>query len=543
MNASSPIISSTVPAWRSKLLVGVIGLLYCLIFGRAVYIQIGGSEFFMRQGESRYARTLEMAGPRGSIFDRNGILLSASVQSNSLWTSPDDLELTADDQLKLAEALGIALPDLQDRLRGNGRFVWLKRQLSDEAERKVRSLQLKGIYFTAETARRHPVGTEISYLAGQVNNAGKALDGLEIAFDEQLRGQSAMRKVIVDRLGKVVEHIEANGNAYPGQDVRTTVDMRWQVLSDAAVKRLITQDAGIDASIVILEPATGHMLALVTQQASPPKAGPRPFPGLSRTFEPGLTLAPFVVAAGLENQAFSLDTALPDSNPALLALAGEKSRVVTRHVKVGDMLQLRVRAGLGVAGMNIRPAAFHAVLNGVGLGKTASLGIGREQEGSLLPLERWRIEDQAMISMGRRVKVTLVQLARAYATLANNGYVPALSIDLERKQGEMRPAFSEDTAAAVLNQLRHMQHKGETVRSPSATAPIVVGDSVEVTTLKLGLTQKQRSAFAVGMLGGATGVVGAVLLESTSHDRDRLEALSRDLIGVTLRAGHGWIPR
>ena len=202
--STSPLLASKTPPWRSKLLVAVVGLSFCGLLGRALYVQVIGTEFFQRQGEIRYARTLELPASRGRILDRNGLILASSVPAASLWADPKDFDADTAQRKQLARLLGMTPKELADRLDDNPNFVWLRRQADDPVAKDVLALGLKGVHQVREYKRKYPEGEAATHVVGFTNVEDHGQEGTELAHEKDLFGRNGTRRVIKDRLGRVV---------------------------------------------------------------------------------------------------------------------------------------------------------------------------------------------------------------------------------------------------------------------------------------------------------------------------------------------------
>ena len=198
---SSPLLASRTPVWRSKFVVGAIALAFFGLAARAAYIQVLGNDFFQRQGEVRFARTLELPANRGRILDRNGLILASSVTAPSIWAIPEDVEITPLQRQRLAKLLEMPVSDLTKKLANEDKsFVWLRRQVDESVAKEIAALNLKGIYQRKEYKREYPEGESAVHVVGFTNVEDQGQEGVELTFNNQLAGKSGSRRVIKDRL-------------------------------------------------------------------------------------------------------------------------------------------------------------------------------------------------------------------------------------------------------------------------------------------------------------------------------------------------------
>ena len=203
----NPLLTSHTPVWRSRLMVAGLALGFIGLSVRAAYIQIIGNDFFVRQGEVRFARTLELPANRGRILDRNGLILASSIPAQAIWAFPEEVSQQADHAklAAMAKLLGMSLKDVQAKLADDEKtFVYIKRQVDEDIAKKIADLRIAGIYQRKEYRRQYPEGAAMAHIVGFTDIEDKGLEGIERTFNEQLAGRTGSRRVIRDRLGRVV---------------------------------------------------------------------------------------------------------------------------------------------------------------------------------------------------------------------------------------------------------------------------------------------------------------------------------------------------
>ena len=226
---SSPLLASKTPVWLSKFIVAGLGLAFVGLIGRAAYVQVINNDFFLRQGEVRFARTLELPANRGRILDRNGLILASSVPAASIWAIPEDVERDKDKLRQLAKLLEMPLADLKRRLDDEDKtFVWLKRQVDETVAHKITELNIKGIYQRKEYRRKYPEGEAAAHVVGFTNVENNGQEGVELSFNGELAGRAGSRRVIKDRLGRVVEGVGEQTPPVDGRDLQLSIDSKVQ---------------------------------------------------------------------------------------------------------------------------------------------------------------------------------------------------------------------------------------------------------------------------------------------------------------------------
>ena len=205
---SSPLLASRTPVWRSKFIVAAVAMAFAGLAARAAYIQVVSNEFYQKQGEVRFARTLDLPANRGRILDRNGLILASSMPVPSIWAIPEDVELDKKQAVQLAKLLEIPLIELNKKLADDDKtFVWLKRQVDESVAQQIAAMGLKGIYQRKEYKRQYPEGEAAAHVVGFTNVEDIGQEGVELTFEKDLAGRAGSRRVIKDRLGRVVEAV------------------------------------------------------------------------------------------------------------------------------------------------------------------------------------------------------------------------------------------------------------------------------------------------------------------------------------------------
>ncbi|MBP6515374.1 MAG: penicillin-binding protein 2, partial [Steroidobacteraceae bacterium] len=308
--SSSPLLASKTPPWRSKFIVALVGLSFVVLLGRALYVQVLGSDFFKKQGEIRFARTIDLLASRGRILDRNGQILAVSVPAPSLWVLPKDFEADRAQRRQLAKLLGMTPSELDNKLDNNPNFVWLRRQVEEQTAKDVMALGLKGIHQEREYKRKYPEGEAAAHVVGSTNADEHGQEGVEFAHEGELSGADGTRRVIKDRLGRVVEDIGESVARVDGRDLRLTIDTKIQFFAYQRVRDAVAEHRATSGSVVVLDVATGGVLAMANYPSFTPgvrgvtAASARRNLALVDTAEPGSTMKPFIAALALESGRF-----------------------------------------------------------------------------------------------------------------------------------------------------------------------------------------------------------------------------------------------
>ena len=326
--SASPLLASPTPVWRSKLIVAGIALGFAILAGRAAYVQVLGNDFYRKQGEVRFARTLELPASRGRIMDRHGLVLAYNVPAPSIWAIPEDVNATPAQLAQLARLMEVPLPELQKKLADEDKtFVWLKRQVDEPVAKQIAALGIKGIYQRAGYKRQYPDGEAAAHVVGFANVENLGQEGVELAFDKQLAGQAGSRRVIKDRFGRVVEDVGEQVPPVDGRDLQLSIDSKVQFFAYQKLRDAVLEHKAKAGSVVVLDAQSGEVLALANYPSYTPdkrvhlSGAQLRNRALTDTFEPGSTMKAFAVAAALEQGLVQPET-LIQTAPGRMTLAG-----------------------------------------------------------------------------------------------------------------------------------------------------------------------------------------------------------------------------
>ena len=474
--STSPLLASKTPPWRSKFLVALVGLSFCGLLGRALYVQVIGSEFFQRQGEIRYARTLELPASRGRILDRNGLLLASSVPAASLWAIPKDLDADPAQRRQLARLIGMTQKQLADRLDDNPNFVWLLRQADDPVAKAVLALNLKGVHQVREYKRKYPEGEAATHVVGFTNVEDHGQEGIELAHDKELSGRNGTRRVIKDRLGRVVEDIGESVAPVDGKDVELSIDSKVQFFAYQRIRDAVTENKAKAGSVVVLDARSGEVLALANYPSYTPDdrrnltGGQLRNRALTDTFEPGSIVKPFIAAWALETGRVKPDTILHTA-PGRVSMGGFVISDSHPHgdLTVSEVIQKSSNIGAMRMGLMFQPREMWELYTAAGFGQKPQIGFPGAVTGRLRPYKTWRPVEQATMSYGYGLSASLFQIAHAYTVFAHDGEFIPVTLTKSPLQGEEARVsglrvISSQTAATV----RHML---SLVTGPGGTAP------------------------------------------------------------------------
>ncbi|MEO8081642.1 MAG: penicillin-binding protein 2, partial [Caldimonas sp.] len=446
--STSPLLASPTPPWRSKLLVALVGLGFTVLLGRAAFVQLVDASFFLKQGEARYGRTIELPASRGRIVDRNGLILAASVPAPSIWAIPKDMEGDAASRARLARALNMTSSELAGRLGENPNFVWLRRQADDAVAAQVRALDVRGIHEVREYKRKYPEGEAAAQVVGFTNSDERGQEGVELAFQKDLAGRDGTRRVIKDRLGRVVEDIGESIAPVDGRDIALAVDSKVQFFAYQKMRDAVLANKAKAGSVVVLDAQTGEVLALANYPSYSP-SDRKNLTGaqlrnraLTDTFEPGSTMKPFIAAWALETGRVTPSTIIQTA-PGKMTLTGSTISDSHAHgnLTVTEVIQKSSNVGAARMAMTFTPREMWELYSSVGFGQKPRIGFPGVVSGRLRPYKSWRPIEQATMSYGYGLSASLFQIAHAYTVFAHDGELIPLTL--------VRPLVGATTVSGI----------------------------------------------------------------------------------------------
>jgi cell division protein FtsI (penicillin-binding protein 3) len=480
---------------RLKLLGVVLGLATTSLVVRAVDLQFVDKAFYQQQGDARFLRELPIATSRGMIVDRNGEPLAVSSPVESLWANPRELLPHPEQIVELSEALGAEPGLLEARLaqRADREFVYLRRHMNPDLAAEVLAREFPGVYSQREFRRFYPQGEVMAHVLGFTNIDDRGQEGLELAFDDWLTGTPGAKRVIRDRRGRIVENVDLIRAAAPGRDLRLSVDRRIQYLAYRELKAALQEHGASSGSVVILDVASGGILAMVNQPSYNPNSRDGMDPSNQRNravtdvFEPGSVLKTFTAIAALETGRYTPQTSF-ETSPGFMMVAGHRVSDIRDFgtVSVTRMLTKSSNIVATKLALDMAPEHQHDVLRRFGFGQTTGVGFPGETAGVLTAPNTWGTLHRTTIAFGYGLSVTALQLAQAYATIGNRG-VMSVPTFLHGAPVQQRTVIDPQLADTVLRML-------ETVTGPEGSAKSAVVPGFRVA----GKTGTSRRAVAGG---------------------------------------------
>ena len=480
----NPLLTSHTPVWRSRLMVAGLALGFIGLSVRAAYIQIIGNDFFVRQGEVRFARTLELPANRGRILDRNGLILASSIPAQAIWAFPEEVSQQADHAklAAMAKLLGMSLKDVQAKLADDEKtFVYIKRQVDEDIAKKIADLRIAGIYQRKEYRRQYPEGAAMAHIVGFTDIEDKGLEGIERTFNEQLAGRTGSRRVIRDRLGRVVESVGDGVPPVDGRDLHLTIDSKIQYFAWQKLRSAVEAQRAKGGSVVVLDVQTGEVLALANYPSYDPN-NRKNLTGeqlrnraLTDIYEPGSTMKPVTVALALEQKKVTPQTVIA-TDPGKLTIQGATIGDVHNYgtLTVSGIIQKSSNVGVAKVAQRLSGQDMWENFRHIGIGQKPDLPFPGIASGRLRPWKSWRPIEHATMSYGYGLSASLFQITRAYSVFARDGVLMPVSLVREGAadtSGKFHPTDSSTGVRVyrpdVAKDVMHMLHL---VTSPGGTA-------------------------------------------------------------------------
>ena len=438
---------------------------------RVVDLQVSSKEFLQDHGDARALRVVKIPAHRGMITDRNGESLAISTPVNSIWAVPRKV-MAADAKLdQLAEYLRMDEKELSSMLKDRmGRqFVYLKRHVAPALAEQVMLLDIPGISLQREYRRYYPAGEVTSHVIGFTNIDDSGQEGMELAYDSWLKGSPGSKRVLKDRLGRIIENIESITTPDPGNQLVLAIDRRVQYLAYRELKSAVNHHKARAGTLVMLDVKTGEIIAMVGQPSYNPnnrtglKSGHYRNRALTDVFEPGSTLKPFTIATALESGLYDLKSTI-DTRPGFFKVGDHTIRDHRDYGEIDLATVIKKSSNIGASkiALSLEPLDLWSTLTKVGFGQATGSGFPGEASGFLNPYNNWSEVEQATMSFGYGISTTALQLAQSYMPFATDGMMLPVSFLKVTEPVTANRVFSASVARQVRNMLETVVQKGGT---------------------------------------------------------------------------------
>jgi cell division protein FtsI (penicillin-binding protein 3) len=471
--SKSPVLAVRLPDWRSRVVLFALFAAFVTLAGRALWLQGVSNRFLQKQGASRYMRTEELPATRGKIFDRNGMVLGSSLPVKSVSVFTDDYKenpASSEKIRELASLLEMPQAELLKKLNSDRSYVYLKRQVEMDVVAQIEKLGVEGLDTRKEYKRYYPQGEVMAHMVGFTNVEDKGQEAMELAQQKALAGQTGSRRVIKDRLGRIVEDVGLSREPHDGKDLTLSVDSKLQYIAFNSIKNAVEKFHAKAGAAVVLDVHTGEVLALTNWPTYDPNNRAH-LTGeqlrnrvITDTFEPGSTFKPFTVALALDKGLITPKTMIDTGNGRFM-VTGKVIRDTHPHgvIDIGTIIQKSSNIGTSKISQMMSAQDMWEMFTKVGLGQAPRFGFPGAVAGRVRPYKSWRPVEQANMSFGQGISMSLLQLARAYMIFARDGDMIPLSFQKITEKPVGQQIISPKTAA----QMRVML---ESVVSPEGTA-------------------------------------------------------------------------
>ncbi len=493
-----------------------------IVIGRAVQLQVFNKAFLNEQAAARHLRIERLSAHRGTITDRNGEPLAVSTPVDSVWVTPRDLVAAPEYIKPLAVALGFDRESLTARLTRNvdKEFMYLKRHMNPADAARIAQQGIPGVRLLREYRRYYPAGEVTGHLIGFTNIDDRGQEGMELAFDHHLAGQAGRKRVLKDRLGRVVEDIESIDPPRPGRKIIASIDLRLQYLAYREMKAAVHRSNASSGSAVIIDVDTGEVLAMVNQPSYNPNdrsqfaAYRYRNRAITDIFEPGSSFKPLIIAAALESGRYKPDS-LVDTSPGSVQVGAKTIKDSTNlgRIDLATVLARSSNVGATKIAMSLEPATLWTVLSGFGLGRTSASGFPGESAGLLSHYQNWRPISQATLAYGYGLSVTPLQLVQAYAVFAAGGLQRPVSLLAVDQPPIARRVVRKNTADALMAMLEIVVSPKGTGRRAAVSGYRVAGKTG--TTRKFaggGYSEDRYTAVFAGVVPASNPRLAAVIV-------------------------------
>lgn len=508
---AEPLIVVPIPQARSKWALGlIVGALGVLLL-RVGYLQVFNNDFLQNQGEIRYARTISVEGARGNILDRNGVVLASSQPSRSIWADPEFVDFNEKDKLQqVAKILEIPYKELISKIKNSSskNFVYLSRNRDLTVGEQIRELNVPGIGILPESRRQYPDGPVMAHILGFTDRSDHGQEGVELAKDYVLSGQAGARRVIRDRRGRIVDDVWTK-EAEAGQDVQLSIDSRVQFLAYSALSRQVEATKAIAGAVLVADATTGEIIALANVPTYDPNDRSTVLfermrnRVLTDMFEPGSTMKPFAIAKGLDMGIVDPLTTIQTA-PGKLTI-GDRTIGDTHNYGLLTVAQVVAKSsniGTAKIALEIPPATLYDTYSELGFGRAPNIGFPGASSGRMRPAKTWRPIEQATMSYGHGISVSLTQLVRAYTALARNGDVIDLTLFKRSEGTEVKgtQVFKPETARRMRAMMMDTVRRGGTASNVKVDGYTVAGKTGTALKAKNGAYTKDVVASFVGIV-------------------------------------------
>ncbi|HEY5975338.1 MAG TPA: penicillin-binding protein 2, partial [Geobacteraceae bacterium] len=507
---------------RIRLVGGVFVLLLLVTIARAFYLQVQQQERFGKLAEKQYLKTVPLTPGRGAIYDSHNAELAVSIEMDSCYAEPKNLEDLPTAAAKLAPLIGMSREALERKLQGSKNFVWLQRRMTPDQVERIKSLDLDGVGFVKESKRFYPNAELAGHVIGFTGLDPEGLEGVERKYDTMLLGNNGYLVTERDALGRDVatrDTVIKSGSK--GNSLVLTLDKNIQYIVEKELAKAVESSRAKGGIAVVMEPQTGRILAM----ANAPNFNPNTFAkypaqnlrnkAITDSFEPGSTFKVFLVAAALEEKTISAGDSFNCENGSY-TISGRTIHDTHKYgrLSIGDILKYSSNIGAAKIGARLGPERLYRYLRSFGFGERSAVDLPGEVAGYLRNKSQWYGIDLATISFGQGVSATALQIATAISAIANGGTLvkPFLVERVLDESGTVLKQFepqqrqrviSPETARSVAKMMEGVAVEGGTGTNAAVDGFRVAGKTgtaQKVDPVTRGYSVDKRTASFVGFV-------------------------------------------
>lgn len=444
---------------RISFVLMAMAVLFACLIARGLYLQTVTYNFLKEQGDNRIVRTQALPATRGTVSDRNGAVLALSAPTESLFAVPKEMkEMPSAAQLeRLSELVDVPVDVLRNKLEQKGKsFIWIKRQLDPKVAEEVKALGLENFVFEKELKRHYPMGNLFAHVIGFTDIDGKGQEGLELSLEDSLHGEDGAEVVLRDRQGNIVDSLDSPRNKAPknGKDIILSLDQRIQTLAYEELNKAVEYHQAKAGTVVVLDARTGEILALANTPAYDPNRPGRADSEQRRNravtdmIEPGSAMKPFTIAKALDSgKVDATDTF--NTLPYKIGPATVQDTHVYPTLDVRGIMQKSSNVGTSKLSAMFTPKEMYDFYHDLGVGVRMHSGFPGETAGLLRSWRRWQKIEQATMSFGYGLQLSLLQLARAYTVLTHDGELLPVSFEKQAVAPKGKRVIKASTAKKV----------------------------------------------------------------------------------------------
>ena len=467
-------MASGLKAWRYGSVLGVFLLVILALGWRLVDLHVVDNDFLRKQGDVRTIRVESIDAHRGVVSDRYGEPLAVSTPVQTLWANPSEMEADEARLTNLSRLLNISEARLRERLQtyADREFIYLRRKVQPGLAKEVMALDIDGVYSRQEYRRYYPAGEVTAHIVGFTNIDERGQEGMELAYNQWLSGESGRKRVLKDNRGRVIKDLTLIRDASPGHNLQLSIDLRLQYLAYRELKAVVQAHSARGGTLVMLDVDTGEVLAMVNQGSYNPNDRSQLAPenlrnkAITDLFEPGSTMKPVAMAAALETGDYSNNTTI-DTSPGYRRFGRFTIRDHRNYgvISLTDIIAKSSNVGISRIATDIGGDTIRNLYSRLGLGQPTGIGFPGEAVGVLPSPPKWRPVEEATLSYGYGLSVNALQLAQAYMVIANGGVRYPLSLIKLDREPEGQRVLSEKVTYEVRNMLREVVSRGSGKRA------------------------------------------------------------------------------